>query len=72
MQQTLLNHLEDQFDHDKIVQGLLLCLKSRLLHDLQIPPFLSPSPLHFLTVSPCPLFIPLCLTAIQVVSVQFS
>ena len=42
-------------------------MKSKLLHNLQIPTFLSPSPLHFLTLSPRPLLIPLCLTAIQVV-----
>ena len=52
MPQTLLNYLQDRFDHDKIIQGLLLSLKSKLLHDLQIPTFLSPSPLCFLTVSP--------------------
>lgn len=64
---THLNYLEDRFDHDKISQGLLLCLKSKLLHDLQIPAFLSSCPLHFLTVSPRPLLIPVSLAAIHVV-----
>lgn len=64
MQHTLLNYLEDRFDHDKIVQGLLLSLKSKLLHDPQIPTFL-PLPITF--PHRIPILIPLCLTAIQVV-----